>query len=156
MSCRRSSCSGWWFRDRRLLATLAIVVSVGVPGCARTPVRSSGTVVDVTVKDFKIQLPTSIPSGTVTFVIHGDGPTLHEFNAAKTDADTNVLPLAADDTLDDGNSATFAHDKAWEVEEIDIGATKRLTVPITAGRWVFYCNMDGHFRSDMVTVAVAT
>jgi uncharacterized cupredoxin-like copper-binding protein len=156
MSSRRSSPSGWWFRDRRLIATLAIVVSVGVPGCARVPARSSDTVVDVTVKDFKMLLAASIPSGTVTFVIHGVGPTLHEFNAAKTDADTSVLPLAADDTLDDENSATFAHDKAWEVEGIDIGATKRLTVPITPGRWVFYCNMDGHFRADMVAVAVAS
>ena len=125
---------------------------------------SGNPTVDVTEKDFKIEIPSTIPTGNVTFVIHSDGPTLHEFNVARTDLANLTSLRASDDSLNDAPDTPnphFIHDPAWEIEGIDIGMTKRLTVPIdhldTSKGWhyVFYCNMDGHFMAGMIAQAVA-
>jgi hypothetical protein len=114
----------------------------------------TGAIVDVTVKNFAIQLPSVIPTGRVTFRVHGDGPTLHEFNVARSDLGPRDLPLAEDDTVNDGqNTSRFF----WvgQVEGIDIGMTKTFTTNITAGHYDFYCNMDGHYMAGMSAQAEA-
>jgi len=114
----------------------------------------TGAIVDVTVKNFAILLPSVIPTGKVTFVVHGGGPTLHEFNVARSDLSPRDLPLADDDTVNDGtNTSQFF----WvgQVEGIDIGDTKTFTTNITAGHHDFYCNMDGHYMAGMSAQAEA-
>ena len=114
----------------------------------------TGTVVHVTLKNFAIELPAVLPTGKVTFVVHGIGPTLHEFNVARSDLAPQSLPLASNDTVDDTtNTAHFV----WvgQVEGIDIGVTKTFTTNITPGHYDFYCNMDGHYMAAMSAQAVA-
>lgn len=114
----------------------------------------TGQEVQVTVRNFKIELPAVIPTGKVTFVVHGAGATLHEFNVARSDLAPKALPLADDDTVDDTqNTAHFF----WvgQVEGIDIGDTATFTTNITPGQYVFYCNMDGHYMAGMSAQAVA-
>jgi hypothetical protein len=150
---------GYWLR-RAVNAVAAVALAASVTAsCSSGGQHTSGPQVDVTVKDFAIDIPSTIPTGNVTFVIHGGGPTLHEFNVARTDImDIKKVPFAADDSLDDAPDVPnphFVHDHAWEIEGIDVGMTKVLTVPITAGHYMFYCNMDGHTRARMVAQAVA-
>ena len=114
----------------------------------------TGQIVDVTVKNFRILLPGVIPTGAVTFRVHGKGPTLHEFNVARSTLAPNSLPLAADDTADDTkNTPKFTF--IAQVEGIDVGMTKDLTTNITPGHYDFYCNMDGHYMAHMTAQAVA-
>jgi uncharacterized cupredoxin-like copper-binding protein len=113
-----------------------------------------GQPVQVTLRNFKIEVPAVIPTGAVTFVVHGAGPTLHEFNVARSDLSPKHLPLADDDTVDDTkNTPHFT----WiaQVEGIDVGDTKTLTTNIAPGHYVFYCNMDGHYMADMSAEATA-
>jgi hypothetical protein len=114
----------------------------------------TGQIVDVTVENFKILLPSVIPTGAVTFRVHGKGPTLHEFNVARSTLGPNSLPLAADDTADDTKN-TPAFTFIAQVEGIDVGMTKDLTTDITPGHYDFYCNMDGHYMAHMTAQAVA-
>jgi Sulfocyanin (SoxE) domain len=114
----------------------------------------TGHLVNVIVRNFGIVLPKVIPTGKVTFVVRGVGPTLHEFNVAKSTRDPKKLELAGDDTVADTvpmSGFTFIA----QVEGIDVGMTKTLTTNITAGHYVFYCNMDGHYMAGMSAQAVA-
>ncbi|MGH8890178.1 MAG: hypothetical protein ACRDV3_10560 [Acidothermaceae bacterium] len=115
-----------------------------------------GSRVDVTVRDFKIDAPTKVPAGTVTFVVHGTGPMLHEFNVAWTDLGAKDLPRKPDDTVaDEQNTADFVH--LGEVEGIEMDGTKSLTVDLESGKtYVLYCNMEGHYMAGMTTIVTAT
>jgi len=161
---------------RRLLATAAVIATaLSSAGCSRGSAAAAndnspcvthqvegqgalcngtGHLVSVIVRNFGIVLPKVIPTGKVTFVVRGDGPTLHEFNVAKSTRDPKKLALASDDTVADTvNMSGFTF--IAQVEGIDVGTTKTLTTNITAGHYVFYCNMDGHYMAGMSAQAVA-
>lgn len=147
-------------------ATLTAACGAGggqsTPGAPCTPTfdqsdgwtcPGTGQEVQVTVRNFKIEIPATIPTGKVTFVVDGAGPTLHEFNVARSDLSPRSLPLASDDTVDDTKNTDHF---TWigQVEGIDIGDTKTFTTNITPGHYVFYCNMDGHYMAGMSAQAV--
>ena len=103
----------------------------------------------VRLKNFSIDAPDSVRAGSITFVAFGEGPSMHEFNIAETSLDPTKLPLAADGTLDDQTEhAGFRH--VAEAEGIDIGDHASLHVDLTPGRYVMYCNMEGHYQAGMV------
>ena len=124
-------------------------------GChAPTTPDGGGPTVHVTVKNFHIMVPSIIPTGRVTFVVYGQGATLHEFNVARSSLAPRDLPIAQDDRVDDShNTSSFT----WlgQVEDIDIGVTASLTVTIIPGHYDFYCNMDGHYMAGMSAQATA-
>lgn len=161
-------------RWRPVYAAVVLAVAFALPACGGTTVAAgtasscaptwsdaagwrcpgTGLIVQVTLKNFAIVLPPVIPTGKVTFLVHGVGPTLHEFNVARSDLTPKQLPLAADDTVDDTKNTTHFF---WvgQVEGIDIGVTKAFTTNISPGHYVFYCNMDGHYMAGMSAQAVA-
>jgi hypothetical protein len=124
-------------------------------GChSPTTPNQNGPTVHVTVENFHILLPATIPTGRVTFVVYGRGPTLHEFNIARSSLRPRQLPIALDDKVNDlHDTADFVF--LGQVEDIDIGVTASLTVNITPGHYVFYCNMDGHYMAGMSAQAAA-
>jgi uncharacterized cupredoxin-like copper-binding protein len=134
---------------------LACALALGSAACSAGSPSIKGARVDVTVKDFKIDTPPTVPSGTVTFVVHGAGPMMHEFNVAWTDLGAKELPLALDDTVADKvNTAHMVH--LSEVEGVEMGTTKTLTVTLEPGkRYVMYCNMEGHYVAGMTSVVTA-
>ncbi len=70
-------------------------------GChAPSTPDASGPVVHVVVENFHVLVPAVIPTGRVTFVAYGRGPTLHEFNVARSSLGPWDLPLALDDRVD--------------------------------------------------------
>jgi hypothetical protein len=146
--------------SRRLLRTVcaALCVAALAAGCSSASGSTSagGSRVDITVRDFKIDVPATIPSGKVTLVVHGAGPTMHELNIAWTDLPPNGLPVHPDGTISDKQDTPhFIH--LHEVEGIDIGQKKSMTVQLEAGkRYVLYCNMDGHYMADMTAIVIAT
>jgi uncharacterized cupredoxin-like copper-binding protein len=134
------------------VAAAAVVVLLGglAPACAQGAPHARGPETTVRVRNFKVDAPTTVSPGRRTFVIHGGGPSLHEFNVARTDLAPDALPLAADRTVDDTSSHPgFVH--LAEAEGIDIGNTKTLSVDLSAGNYVLYCNMDGHYMAGMAT-----
>jgi uncharacterized cupredoxin-like copper-binding protein len=124
-------------------------------GChAPSTPNENGATVKVTVKNFHITVPAVIPTGRVTFVVYGQGATLHELNVARSSLAPRDLPIALDDRVDDTHNTS---DFTWlgQVEDIDIGVTASLTVTITPGHYDFYCNMDGHYMAGMSAQAIA-
>jgi uncharacterized cupredoxin-like copper-binding protein len=147
-------------KHSRVIRTICAVASTVAfaSGCSIVSSQhtASGSTVDVTVRDFKIDVSPTVPSGLVTFVVRGTGPTMHELNVAWTDLGVRDLQVANDGLVaDQKDTAHFVH--LGEIEGIDIGMKKTITVRLESGkRYVFYCNMDGHYSAGMATEVTAT
>jgi uncharacterized cupredoxin-like copper-binding protein len=108
---------------------------------------SGGGSIDVTEQDFEITLdPKTSSAGSVTFTIHNDGPSTHEFVVFKTDLAPDALPTTSDGAVDEEGQGVEAVD---EQEDIESGTDETLTVSLDAGSYVVICNLPGHYGQGM-------
>jgi uncharacterized cupredoxin-like copper-binding protein len=129
-------------RTACLLAGLALVPAA----CDSIEPAASSPVFDVTIRDFKVRpsSPTA-PAGTLTLSVSNIGPTTHEFVVVRTNLPDDDLPIGADglsvdeDRLDDVDG----------IEGIEDGSTEQVTVRLDPGRYVFFCNFEGHYLAGM-------
>jgi uncharacterized cupredoxin-like copper-binding protein len=81
---------------------------------------SAGQVVEVRLSEYKIEMPSSVPTGSVTFRVTNDGQQEHSFEvegqATESELEANLAP----------------------------GQSQTLTVDLQAGSYEFYCPVDGH------------
>ena len=106
--------------------------------------------VDVSLTTYKITLSTdSVNAGDVTFHVTNDATDLvHEFVVFKTDLPEDQLPLTAENIVDEeGAGITFIN----EVEDVEQGTSKDLTVTLEPGRYVLICNtaLNNHYTRGM-------
>jgi uncharacterized cupredoxin-like copper-binding protein len=116
-------------------------------GCTGQPSTAPrGPVLDVLVKDFKIEpsRPT-IGNGIVTLRVQNDGPATHEFVLIRSELPADELPLAADGLSVDEERVV----PLGELTEVEAGASASLTVPLSQGRYVIFCNLEGHYLTGM-------
>jgi uncharacterized cupredoxin-like copper-binding protein len=134
-------------RRRMLFGAAALMVLSGCTGGLPTNPSTVGSIVDVTVKDFEITAPVGVVAadGTVTFRIYNKGPATHEFVVARTDLPSGELPLGVDGTSADEEQ----FDVPGEVSEIPTWTTEALTLRLAPGRYVFFCNLEGHYLGGM-------
>lgn len=140
--------AGGFARPARVVrrAALGLLVSaLAATGCgsARAP---SGSPVDITLRDFRIHSSTpSVAGSEVVFRVHNDAPATHEFVVVPTDLPPDALPLAPD-----GLSVNEdAFDPAGELSEVPAGTTATLQLRLPPGRYVFFCNLEGHYLGGM-------
>jgi|RhiMetdeSRZDD1v2_1073273.scaffolds.fasta_scaffold22181_1 plastocyanin len=137
------------------IATLAValVVSLLMASCggASNSARSGGSMVGVKERDFKISMPRHLTAGTHVFSVHNEGPDDHELIAIRTG--NGRLPLRRDAiTL---NEETLKPKIVGALEPGAPGASRKVTFRLKPGRYVFVCNMAGHFLGGMhMTVQV--
>jgi uncharacterized cupredoxin-like copper-binding protein len=114
--------------------------------CTGHPPAPRGPVLDVLVKDFKIEpsRPT-IENGLVTVHVQNDGPATHEFVLIRSELPADELPIAADGLSVDEDRVV----PVGELTEVEAGASASLTVPLSHGRYVFFCNLEGHYLTGM-------
>lgn len=104
---------------------------------SENPATGAGTQVEVTVKEFSVSVdPAQVPAGDVTFSVTNTGYETHEFVVIKTDVAEDALPLK-DGKVDSKADGLEVVD---EVEGIEAGKTKRLSVSLDAGKHVLICN----------------
>ncbi len=109
--------------------------------------------VDVTLNDFRIDSPTpSVAVGDVAFRIHNDAPATHEFVVVRTDLAADRLPIATDGLSVDEE----ALEPVGELGEVDAGTVGSLSLHLTPGRYVFFCNLEGHYLGGMHAVLEVT
>lgn len=127
-----------------ILAASAMVTACGGNGAKK---------VDVSLVDYKV-LPavSSVGSGKVEFKIKNNGTFVHEFVVDRAATATD-LPLEPSGEVNE--DAISGSNHLGEAEDIDPGASKTLTVTLSAGKYVLFCNrVDGstsHFKSGMHT-----
>ena len=129
-------------RTACLFAGVALVLAA----CGPAEPASSGPVFDVTIRDFKVRpsSPTA-PAGVVTLSVSNIGPTTHEFVVVRTDLPDDELPIGSDGLSVDEDRL----DDVEEIEGIEDGSTEQVTVRLEPGRYVFFCNFEGHYLAGM-------
>jgi uncharacterized cupredoxin-like copper-binding protein len=129
-------------RTACLFASAALVLAA----CGPTEPGASGPVFDVTIRDFRVRpsSPTA-PAGMVTLSVSNIGPTTHEFVVVRTDFPDGELPIGADGLSVDEDRL----DDVDEIEGVEDGSTEQVTVQLEPGRYVFFCNFEGHYLAGM-------
>jgi uncharacterized cupredoxin-like copper-binding protein len=107
-----------------------------------------GTLMNVRLSDFEVRQETTVvPAGTVSFRIVNEGPTTHEIIFVRTDLAPDKLPLQSDGlTVDEEKEGVEFLD---EVEGLDIDDRQTLSLNLTPGHYVLYCNLEGHYLGGM-------
>ena len=96
------------------------------------------------LSDFKIVSDhATVPAGRVVFGIRNHAAMAHELKVIKTDLDPDKLPV-------DGGAAKAVEDgKAGELLNISAGASRKLVLELTPGKYVLICNIAGHYQLGM-------
>jgi uncharacterized cupredoxin-like copper-binding protein len=143
-----------WTRARRrwawvlVLALVAVAIAVPLTVARRDGPAPRGTLHNVLLKDFEVQQETTVvPAGTVSFLVRNQGPTTHEVIVVRTDLAPDKLPLQPDGlTVDEEKRGV---DFLEEVEGLDIDDRETLILDLAPGRYVLYCNLEGHYLGGM-------
>jgi uncharacterized cupredoxin-like copper-binding protein len=114
--------------------------------CSPTTTDPSGQVFDVRIKDFKVLTSSdSAPAGLVTLNVANTGPTTHEFVIVRTDLPDDGLPIGTDGLSVDEDGL----EPVDEIDGIEDGTSGQVTVRLEPGRYVFFCNFQGHYLAGM-------
>ena len=143
-----------WTRARRrwawalALALAAVAIAVPLTVARRDEPTPRGTLHNVLLKDFEVrQEATVVPAGTVSFLVRNQGPTTHEVIVVRTDLAPDKLPLQSDGlTVDEEERGVKLLE---EVEGLDIDDRETLILDLAPGRYVLYCNLEGHYLGGM-------
>ena len=143
----------WAWALALVLATLALAVPLTV--ARRHEPTPPGTPVNVLLEDFKVRFEdfkvrqdaADVPAGAVRFRILNQGPTSHELIVVRTDRAPDELPLQRDGLT--VNEEGPGIDLLDEVEGLDIDDRQTLVLHLAPGRYVLYCNLEGHYLGGM-------
>ncbi len=95
----------------------------------------------------------SVPAGKITFDVTNDSKDMvHEMMVSPVPDGTTELPYVADENRVDEEKAGHL----GEVSELDPGKGGSLTVDLTPGNYIVYCNIPGHFIDGMWTMLTVT
>ena len=120
-------------RNRKLVAAAALVLTLAILGCETetdegategTP-PAEGAAVEVVLTEFAIDMPTSVPAGTVSFDIANSGEMTHNFE---------IEGQGVEESLD---------------EDLDPNQAETLTVELEAGTYTIYCPIGDHRDQGM-------
>ena len=125
---------------------VAIAVLLLLPACASSPPEHDGPVLHVRIKDFKVQPAlSSVEDGSITLSVWNEGPTTHEFVVVRSEAAANELPIGADGIRVDEDAVVPVD----ELEEIGAKTRGILSLSLSPGRYVLFCNLEGHYLAGM-------
>jgi uncharacterized cupredoxin-like copper-binding protein len=111
---------------------------------------AKSTKVDATVKEMAIQLSsTTVPAGSVEFVVKNTGKEPHEFVVLKNDLNGKKLPMKGDKLDEDAKGLKNVGE--IETDKLKSGATETLKVNLTPGQYLIVCNIKDHFKEGMKT-----
>ena len=137
-----------WQRSGVFIAVLATLLVAGC-GSAQNAARGPGFVA-VTERDFRISAPKQLEAGNVVLRAHNRGPDEHELIVAKIGR--LGLPLRSDGlTL---SEEALQRSEVGVLEPGSPGSERDLAVKLTPGRYIFFCNMAGHYMGGMHTEVV--
>ena len=137
---------------RRLGRPLVTVLLV-LTACGPARPAPTGVPVDLTLHDFHIDAATQqVPSGRVLFHIHNAAPATHEFVVVRTNLPATRLPIASDGLSVDEDALT----SVGEDSDVDAGTTGLLSLNLPPGRYVYFCNLEGHYLGGMHGVLEVT
>ena len=145
-------------RGLRALAVVALAVAACGGGASPSPSSAApaGGSVAVTLQEWAVvPAASSVAAGDVTFTVTNSGPDdIHEFVVLKTDLAAGALPVDENGAVTEGGEGI---EIIGEIEDIPVGETQELEVPLQAGKYVLVCNIwseeeqEAHYQEGMRT-----
>src|SRR6267143_6905267 len=124
------------------MALAILVVSCAAP--AEGAPGGSQVVAELAYYKITVNVP-SVKAGTIKIGVRNLGAMEHSFQVLKTDLAPDKLPI-------DGASAKAKEDgKVGEIPSIPAGKSSAVTLDLTPGKYVFICNIAGHYQIGMHT-----
>jgi len=132
-------------------ALVAVLIPFLLVACTRK--APEGTPLGVTLQDFHItSSEQAVAAGNVVIQVHNDAPMTHEFVVVRTDLPADGLPIGPD-----GLSVNEEWLSAMgELDDVPASETRSLPLDLPPGRYVFFCNLEGHYLGGMHTVLEVT
>jgi uncharacterized cupredoxin-like copper-binding protein len=125
------------------LMALALLVA-GCAGPAAEAPAGSQVVAELADTKITVNVP-SVKAGKIKIGVRNLGTMEHSFEVLKTDLPPDKLPV-------DGASAKAKEDgKVGEIPSIPAGKSAAVTLDLTPGKYVFICNIAGHYGLGMHT-----
>jgi uncharacterized cupredoxin-like copper-binding protein len=145
-----------WFRLLVALGIITIASLACAGGSAPAAVGSAGTdtnsqLIGVTLGEFSVKTDTAdVSAGKVTFAVRNDGAAKHELVVLESN-DTNLaVDTATGKAAEDQNGVKHI----GEIDGLEAGKTKALTLDLPAGTYLLICNISGHYHLGMVAKLV--
>ena len=114
---------------------------------AVSPSPASGATVSLT--EWKVTVDGTIKSGKTDLAITNTGVAPHELLVFKSDLDPSAYPTdAAGDIKEKGAGVTLVSDG----DNIDPAGSQTRSIDLAPGKYLFVCNIPGHFKQGMFTV----
>jgi uncharacterized cupredoxin-like copper-binding protein len=127
---------------------LAILLVLGLAGCSTPSSSAMGSRIDVTMHDFGIKVSRHfVRAGKVVLHVTNDGPSTHEINVDLTPYQAGKIPLKRDG-LTAAEDASGLH-RIDSIEQVNLHRTEDLTLDLKPGRYVLWCNLEGHYLGGM-------
>jgi len=137
---------------RRLLLFGAVALMLA-SSCTTSPGDPARSGVDVSLSDFAIATSvTSVAAGEVDLHVRNQAPATHEFVIVRSDLPSDALPIGPDGLSVDEEELT----PIGELPQVDTEETDTLSVNLAPGRYVFFCNLEGHYLGGMHAVLEVT
>jgi len=125
------------------LIALALLVAACTGPAAEAPAGSQ-VVAELADTKITVNVP-SVKAGKIKIGVRNLGTMEHSFEVLKTDLPPDKLPV-------DGASAKAKEDgKVGEIPSIPAGKSAAVTLDMTPGKYVFICNIAGHYGLGMHT-----
>jgi uncharacterized cupredoxin-like copper-binding protein len=124
------------------------VLAALLAACGGTAGAAKATRIDVTMRDFAIHVSrTDVPAGRVLLRVTNDGPSTHEINVDRTPYSSGGIPRQRDGIT--ANEEAHGLHRIDSIEEVDLHHTSDLTLTLGPGRYVLWCNLEGHYLGGM-------
>jgi hypothetical protein len=127
--------------------TSSPTASPSASAVALSPSPASGATVSLT--EWKVTVAGTIKSGKTDLTITNSGVAPHELLVFKSDLDPAAYPIdAAGDIKEKGAGVSLVSDGA----NIDPAGSQTRAIDLAPGKYLFVCNIPGHFKQGMFTV----
>lgn len=144
MSRRRSMTA----QLRPAIVAFALAAAVLAAGCSTSSSEANGARINVTMHDFGIKVSRhSVPAGTVVLHVTNDGPSTHELNVDLTRYASGKIPLQPDGLT--ANEEAQGLRRIDSIEQVNLHHTGDLALELKPGRYVLWCNLEGHYLGGM-------
>jgi uncharacterized cupredoxin-like copper-binding protein len=102
-----------------------------------------------TETEFKIDMATTVKPGTYDYLFYNGGSLAHEVLVFHPTLAENALAVDADGNLVEDAPGM---NKISDGDNISPGGTQTRTINLTTpGRYLFVCNLPGHYKNGMYT-----
>jgi uncharacterized cupredoxin-like copper-binding protein len=103
----------------------------------------------ISLTEWKVVVNGTIKSGTTDLTIKDVGVAAHEFLVFKSDLDPSAYPTDKDGNIEEEGAGV---ELVSDGENIDPGGSQTRTIDLEPGKYLFVCNIPGHFKQGMYTV----